>query len=191
MSENPLVKNSVNNPQKNPEKSERLFSAKEIDLLVGKLAAEISAAIKESSHPPLIVCVLKGAWIFMADLVRKISVPVEVDFLRASSYGEGTASSGKVRVDFPANLNAKGKDVYLIDEIIDTGRTLLELKKLFLENGATQVKLVSLLDKKCRREVDINPDFVGVEIPDVFVVGYGLDWAEKYRDLPDIQSIIQ
>lgn len=173
-----------------PEKSEVLFSAKEIDLLVSKLAGEIGASLAESERSSIFVCVLKGAWVFMADLVRKIPAPVEVDFLRASSYGQGTKSSGLVKVEIPHSLNVEGKDVYLLDEIIDTGRTLLELRGAFLAKGAASVKLVTLLDKKSRREVEIDPDFVGVEIPDVFVVGYGLDWSERYRDLPDVHSIL-
>lgn len=173
-----------------PEKSEVLFSAKEIDLLVAKLAEEIGAKLNNSNRPSVFICVLKGAWIFMADLVRKIPHPVEVDFLRASSYGEGTKSSGLVKVEIPFSLSVKGKDVYLLDEIIDTGRTLLELKNAFIAKGAMSVQLVALLDKKSRREVEVEPDFVGVEIPDVFVVGYGLDWSERYRDLSEIHSII-
>lgn len=172
-----------------PEKSEVLFSAKEVDLLVAKLADEIGASLAKSSNPAIFICVLKGAWIFMADLVRKIPHPTEVDFLRASSYGEGTKSSGLVKVEIPFSLSVKGKDVYLLDEIIDTGRTLLELKNAFLAKGAASVKLVALLDKKSRREVEVEPDFVGVEIPDVFVVGYGLDWGERFRDLPDVRAI--
>lgn len=179
------------NNTKLPEKSEILFSAKEVDLLVSKLAEEIGDQIKKSSNPAIFVCVLKGAWIFMADLVRKIPYATQVEFLRAASYGHGTTSSGAVKIDFPETLNVQGKDVYVLDEIIDTGRTLLELKKTILAKGASRVQLVALLDKKSRREVDIQADFVGVEIPDVFVVGYGLDWGEKYRDLSDIRAIIQ
>lgn len=181
---------SAKSISKIPEKSEVLFSAKEVDLLVAKLAEEIGAALAQSQRPSIFICVLKGAWIFMADLVRKIPHPVQVDFLRASSYGEGTKSSGLVKVDIPFSLSVKDKDVYILDEIIDTGRTLLELKNTFINKGAASVKLVALLDKKSRREVDIEPDFVGLEIPDVFVVGYGLDWSERYRDLPDIHAIV-
>ena len=176
--------------QKLPEKSELLFSAKDIDLLVSKLADEISADLILSAHKNLFVCVLKGAWIFTADLVRKIPHPIEVDFIKAASYGHGTESSGKVKVELPPTLDVKGKDVYVLDEIIDTGRTLLELKQLFQEKGANSVRLVALLDKKSRREVDVNADFVGIEIDDVFVVGYGLDWGEKFRDLSEIHAII-
>ncbi len=177
--------------QKNPEKSEVLFSSKEIDLLVSKIAAEVGGVLEKSSNPSIFICVLKGAWMFTADLVRKIPQPVRVEFIRASSYGEGTHSSGLIKVEVPASLSVKDKDVYIIDEIIDTGRTLLELKNTFMAKGAADVKLIALLDKKVRREVQIDPDFFGVEIPDVFVVGYGLDWAEKHRDLSDIRAIIQ
>jgi hypoxanthine phosphoribosyltransferase len=185
------VSANTNLKKKLPEKSELLFAAKEIDLLVSKLADEVSATMSKSEHPAIFVCVLKGAWMFMADLVRKIPHATQVDFIRAASYGHGTASSGVVKVELPASLDVNGKDVYVLDEIIDTGRTLQELKKVLLSKGATSVKLVALLDKKSRREVDVDADFVGVEIPDVFVVGYGLDWGEKYRDLADIRSIIQ
>ena len=172
---------------KYPEKSAVLFSAKEIDLLVGKLADEISNQLEEDKT--IFIGVLKGSWIFLADLVRKIPQAVQVDFLRASSYGSGTVSSGKIKMEVPPRIDVTDLHIYLVDEIIDTGRTLLELKDYFIAQGAKSVKLVALLDKKSRREVQVEPDFVGVEIPDVFVVGYGLDWAEKYRDLPEIHSV--
>jgi hypoxanthine phosphoribosyltransferase len=172
-----------------PENSELLFSAKDVDLMVEKIAKEISTDFSASSTPPLFIGVLNGAYVFMADLLRELEFPVHVDFIRASSYGSASKSSGEVKVESFNPLKVEGKDLYLVDEIIDTGRTLEDLKKYFLSSGAKSVKSVVLLDKKCRREVEVDPDYVGIEIPDYFVVGYGLDWAEKYRDLPDIHII--
>ena len=179
--------------KKIPENSEPLFSPKEISLIVEKLGQELTTHLKNSDHPKegdtLFVGILKGSWMFMADLVRKVDFPLQVEFVRASSYGSAKESSGLVKVENMTGLNIKNRDIFLVDEIIDTGRTLLALKKLFLEEGARSVKLVALLDKKSRREVDINADFVGVEIPDAFVIGYGLDWGERYRDLSDIRVV--
>lgn len=176
-----------------PSNSEPLFSSKEIALIVEKMGQELSAYLKVSSQQKegevLFVGILKGSWMFMADLVRKVDFPLHVEFIRASSYGAGKESSGHVKVESLDQLNIKNRDIFLVDEIIDSGRTLLSLKKLFLEAGARSVKVIALLDKKSRRVVDINADFVGVEIPDSFVIGYGLDWAERYRDLSDIRIV--
>jgi hypoxanthine phosphoribosyltransferase len=179
--------------QKIPPNSEPLFSSKEISLIVEKMGQELTNHLKKMSHPnegdALFVGILKGSWMFMADLVRKIDYPLHVEFIRASSYGAAKESSGQVKVESLNGLNIKNRDVFLVDEIIDTGRTLLALKKLFLEAGARSVKVIALLDKKSRREVEINADFVGIEIPDAFVIGYGLDWGERYRDLSEIRVV--
>ena len=176
-----------------PPNSEPLFSAKEISLIVEKMGQELTTHLKKNPNSKegdaLFVGILKGSWMFMADLVRKVDFPLHVEFIRASSYGAGKESSGQVKVENLNGLNIKNRDIFLVDEIIDTGRTLLALKKLFLEAGARSVKVVALLDKKSRREVEISADFVGVEIPDAFVIGYGLDWAERYRDLSDIRVV--
>jgi hypoxanthine phosphoribosyltransferase len=182
------------NTVKIPANSEPLFSAKEISLIVEKMGQELTTHLKETPNTKegdaLFVGILKGSWMFMADLVRKVDFPLHVEFIRASSYGASKESSGQVKVEsLNGGLNIKNRDIFLVDEIIDTGRTLLAIKKLFLEAGARSVKVVALLDKKSRREVEINADFVGVEIPDAFVIGYGLDWAERYRDLSDIRVV--
>ena len=132
---------------------------------------------------------LKGAFIFLADLVRYMEFPVEIDFVRVSSYGKGTKSNGELKVLYEASGPFEDFDVFIVDEIIDTGHTLRFLRDYFEEKGAKSVRLIALLDKKERREADVDADFVGIEIPDEFVVGYGLDWGEKHRDLADIRSV--
>lgn len=178
--------------EKNPVNAEVLFSAKEVANLVSKLSQELSLHIEKTIAPaevPLFIGVLNGAFIFLADLIRKIDCKTQVDFVKVSSYGAATKSSGEVKLEFGPKNSVQGKDVFIVDEIIDTGRTLLFLKNYFKSQGAKNVYLVALLDKKIRREVAIDPDFSGIEIPDEFVIGYGLDWAESYRDLSDIQIV--
>lgn len=175
--------------EKAPANSEILFSSREIDNLVSKIAAEISTHVKAAKTEPLFVGVLNGAFMLLADLIRKVDYKTQIDFVKVSSYGSGTQSSGEVKLEFGPKNSVQGKDVYIVDEIIDTGRTLLFLKNHFMKLGARNVYLIALLDKKVRREVAIDPDFVGIEIPDEFVIGYGLDWAESYRDLSDVRVV--
>ncbi len=171
-----------------PDNFELVLSEDEIAKLVEKLASEINAHYKDEET---LVCVgvLKGAWIFHADLVRALKKNVFVDFIRASSYGGGTQSSGVVRILKDIEVDIRGKDVLLVEEIIDSGRTLQFIKNRLESGGAKSVKIAALLDKKERREVDCTADFLGKEVPNLFLVGYGLDWAEKYRALPGIYAV--
>jgi hypoxanthine phosphoribosyltransferase len=167
-----------------------LLSADRIRSLVGEVAAQIDRHYRGSSEALVCVGVLKGAWIFHSDLVRQLNVPVIVDFIRASSYGSATESSGVVRILKDIEVDIRNRDVLLVEEIIDSGRTLDFIKKRLEAGGAKSVRICALLDKKERRVVDCRPDFLGTEVPNHFLVGYGLDWGEKFRTLPAIYQVI-
>ena len=134
----------------------------------------------------IMVCVLTGAMVFFADLIRQIDIPVEVDTIVASSYGAGMTTSGSVRISKDIKYDISGKHVILVEDIIDTGVTLKTLTKMLATRAPESLKVCSLLDKPSRRKVDFEGDYVGFKIPDDFVVGYGLDYAEKYRNLPEV-----
>lgn len=134
----------------------------------------------------LVVGILKGAFIFMADLVRKIDLPVEIDFMSVSSYGTSTVSSGEVRIVKDLDHSIKDKDVLIIEDIVDTGLTLKYIKEILNKREPKSVKVCCLLDKPSRRTADMVPEYVGFTIPDEFIVGYGLDYAEKYRNYPAV-----
>ena len=146
---------------------------------LGKLLDE-----KYAGRAPLAVCILRGSSVFFADLIRETTLPLTTDFMRVSSYGSGTKSSGEIRVLADLSEDIKDREILLVEDIIDSGNTLFKLKKLLLERGAKEVFILTLLDKPARREADISADLVGFTIADEFVIGYGLDYAEKYRNLP-------
>ena len=133
-----------------------------------------------------LICVLKGAVFFMCELAKKINVPVSLDFMSVSSYGDGTASNGVVRIVKDLDESLEGKDVLVVEDIIDSGRTLSYLLEILEKRKPKSMRLCTLLDKPDRRVRDVKVDYVGFEIPDEFVVGYGLDYAQKYRNLPYI-----
>lgn len=135
---------------------------------------------------PLMLCILKGSTIFYADLIRAMDIPLECDFIAVSSYGNKTKSSGEVRMIKDLDKSIEGRDVVIIEDIVDSGYTLSYLKKNLQARGPLSVKICTLLDKKERREVDITPDYEGFAIDDYFVVGYGLDYNERYRNMPEI-----
>jgi len=162
------------------------FSAAEIAARVDALARDIARKLPRDS---LVVAVLKGSLVFTADLIRALShhgVDWPMDFISLSSYGEGTQSSGQVRLTRDISEELAGRPVLLIDDILESGRTLAFAKKIFTERGASQVWLCTLLDKPTKRVVDLQADFVGFQVPDEFVVGYGLDHAHMHRGLPFI-----
>jgi len=134
----------------------------------------------------VVICVLKGGVVFYADLIREITVPMEMDFMAVSSYGASTRSSGVVKIMKDLDTNINDKHVLIVEDIIDTGLTLKHLKELLSTRGPLSVKICSALDKPSRRKVDIEIEYKGIEIPDKFVVGYGLDYSGKYRNLPDV-----
>ncbi len=162
---------------------EVLIDREKIAKRVKELAEEISKDFE--NEDPLMIGILNGAFIFMADLVREMKVPVEVEFIRVKSYcGTNTTGCVEVLLDVPECV--KGKNVVIVEDIVDTGITMNYLLNRVKNKGAKSVKVCALLDKPSRRIVDIKPDYVGFEIPDYFVVGYGLDYNGKYRELPDI-----
>ena len=161
-----------------------LFSQEELARRVSEIAAEIDRDY--AGKEPLLVSVLRGSFVFMADLVRQIHLPCTVDFMAVSSYGAGTASSGQVKIVKDLSEHIEGKDVIVVEDILDSGNTLYFLKDYMLAKGANSITIVTLLDKPSRREKPIYPDLAGFEVPDEFVVGYGLDYAQAYRNIPYI-----
>ncbi len=163
---------------------EVLISKEDIDLKVKEMGKQISEDYKGKDL--LLIGVLKGAFIFLADLMRHISIPVEVDFMAVSSYGTSTKSSGVVRIMKDLDSTIEGKEILFVEDIIDTGLTLNYLIKNFKTRGAKSVNACTLLDKPERREADVSVKYKGFDIPDKFIVGYGLDYAQKYRNLDQI-----
>ncbi|MGN0838561.1 MAG: hypoxanthine phosphoribosyltransferase [Pyramidobacter sp.] len=168
---------------------EVLISSDKIAEKVRQLGAEISRKYK--GQDLYVIGVLRGAAIFMADLVRCIDsfVNVSLEFIKASSYGTSTESSGTVTVQQPAPLNVKGKHILIVEDIVDSGRTLKKLREYFIALGAESVEICTLLDKKERRVTDVEIEYSGFDIPDVFVVGYGMDYDGKLRNLPSIHVL--
>lgn len=161
---------------------EILLSKQQIDKRCSELGADISKDYKDKNL--LLVTVLKGAAVFLADLMRCISVHAEIDFMVVSSYSSGVKTSGVVKIVKDLDIEIKGKDILIIEDILDSGMTLQYIKSLLSSRSPASIKICTLLDKPSRRKVDIAIDYVGFEIPDEFVVGYGLDYDEKYRNLP-------
>ena len=151
---------------------------------IAELAEEITAAYATASTPPLLICILKGAFIFLADLVRHLDMRIEVDFMEISSYGAGTTSSGIVRILLDLEQNVEGRHVLIVEDIVDSGRTLDYIIRNLQTRAPASLRVCTLLSKPARREIDVPLDFVGFEVPNEFVAGYGLDFAEKYRNLP-------
>ena len=162
-----------------------LVSEQEIDEITTRIAKEIDRDYSGEDKKLILVCILKGSIVFMGDLMKKITIPVEIDCMKASSYGAGTVTTGTVNIHLDLIRPDLDKcDLLIIEDIIDSGVTLSYLTKYLKDKGAKSVKTCTLLDKPCRRKVDFKPDYCGVEIPDEFVIGYGLDFDEKYRALP-------
>lgn len=161
-----------------------LFSEQQLADKVAELGARISADY--AGKDPLIVSVLKGSYVFMADLTRRISIPCNVDFMAVSSYGAGTKTTGEVQIIKDIGSKIDGRHLIIVEDILDSGVTLSFLMKVLKARGAASIRLCTLLSKPERRKVDVPVDYLGFEIPDAFVVGYGLDYAEKYRNLPYI-----
>ena len=167
-----------------------LISEAEIQARIRSLAAEIERdyAPQDGIH---LVAILKGGFMFMADLVRAMSDRVTMDFMAVSSYGKGTTSSGQVRVLKDLDSNVEGRHIILVEDIVDTGLTLHYLQELLRARAPKSLKTACLLSKPSRRKVDVHVDYIGFTIEDHFVVGYGLDYAEKYRNLPHIAVLEQ
>ena len=162
-----------------------LISEEEIDRATTEIAAKIDADYSAPGTKLVLVCILKGSLVFMGDLMKKITLPVEIDCMKVSSYGRGTNSSGTVNIHLDlVRPDLPDCDILVIEDIVDSGITLTYLVKYLLGKGAHSVRTCTLLDKPSRRKVDFVPDYCGTEIPDEFVVGYGLDFDERYRSLP-------
>ncbi len=166
---------------------EVLVSTDEIDKRVKELGHQITKDYKGKKL--MLVGILKGAVIFMADLAQSIDLPITMDFMAVSSYGSSSQSSGVVKIIKDLDCCIEDKDILIVEDIIDTGLTLGYLTDNLKKRGAKSVRICTLLDKPDRRKIEVPVDYVGFEIPDEFVVGYGLDYAEKYRNLPFISSL--
>ncbi|MBP1153498.1 MULTISPECIES: hypoxanthine phosphoribosyltransferase [unclassified Paenibacillus] len=161
---------------------EVLYSEQQIQDKVKEMGELISRDFE--GRNPLVICVLKGAFIFMADLVKQISIPLEIDFMAVSSYGVSTKSSGVVKIIKDLDISVEGRHVLIVEDIIDSGLTLSYLIDVLERRNAQSITIAALFDKPARRTVDLDADYKGYVIPDEFVVGYGLDYGEKYRNLP-------
>ena len=166
-----------------------LFNESEIVAGIDRVASEVTRAYRGSEFT--VVSVLKGSCVFAADLIRRIPIPLELAFVAASSYGDGTTANGLEINYFPAEGDIAGRNLLLVDDILDTGQTLFRLKSALLERGASAVRTCVFLDKPARRAVEFAADFRCFEVGDVFVVGYGLDFAGRYRNLPYVGALRQ
>ena len=166
---------------------EILVSRQQIKDMVEKLGKRISADYAGTEL--VLVGVLKGGFVFLADLMREITIPLDMDLIAVSSYGASTKSSGVVRIIKDMDMNVEDKHVLIVEDLVDTGLTLNHLKELFNTRGPKSVKICTAFDKPSRRLVDINIEYGGIEVPDKFIVGYGLDYAGKYRNLPEVCTL--
>jgi hypoxanthine phosphoribosyltransferase len=174
-------------PQR-PYAIDQLISAKAIAARIESLAREIAAEFA-GTDKLVVVGLLRGSFVFIADLVRELDLPVEVDFLEASSYGDAMESSREVRILKDLRAAIEGRDVLVVEDIVDTGHTLAHVTKYLLTRRPGKLRTIALLDKPSRREVDFQADWIGFSIPDEFVVGYGIDFAQRNRNLPFIGKV--
>lgn len=164
-----------------------LFDEAALKATVARVGAEIDRDFAGVSEPLLLLGVLKGSVIFYADLARAVNHPVNMEFVKISSYGSSTVSSGTPTMQTTLSSDAvKGRHIIVVEDIVDSGRSLSLLSRHLKELGAASVRCCTLLDKKSRRQVDFTPDYIGIDVPDLFVVGYGLDFDERFRSLPFI-----
>lgn len=168
---------------------EILISEKQIGEAVQRLADTLNKTY--GNEEVILVLVLKGSIVFCADLMRRLSFPVVLDVMKVSSYGSGCVSGGDIEISLDLSCDIAGKNVLIVEDIIDSGNTLYKLKSVLSERGPKTLRICTLLDKPARREADISAEFVGLEIPDKFIVGYGLDYAERFRQLPYIAVLEQ
>lgn len=183
-----VIEKELNNSMQN-DVQRILFTKEDIEKMLDRLGKEITETYRESvkKRKLIFVGVLKGSFIFLADLIRRIDLPLEVLFLQATSYGSGSESSGRVRINMELDQKLLADaDVLFVEDILDSGRTLKYLSEYFAGNGAHSVKICTMLDKPARRVVDVKTDFLGYVVEDEFLIGYGLDFDEIYRNLPYI-----
>ncbi len=163
------------------------ISESQIQECVGRLAQLIQADYQD--QPLLVVGALNGSFVFLADLIRRMNLPIQVDFIRLSSYDESAKSSGTVRLHHGVRTAVAGKNVLVVEDIVDTGLTAQFIRGYFEDQGAATVRICSLLDKPVRRRTSVTVDYVGFEVPDQFLVGYGLDYNQQYRELQALYSL--
>lgn len=161
-----------------------LVSEEEIKAIVKRLASEVSRDYDGKNL--IIICILKGAFVFLSDLVRALDIDCEVDFMAVSSYGSGIKTSGRIKIEKDLSLDIRGYHVLIAEDILDSGRSLSKITEMLKGRNPESVEICTLFSKPSRREVDIEAKYVGMEVSDEFIVGYGLDYAEKYRSLPYI-----
>jgi hypoxanthine phosphoribosyltransferase len=169
--------------------AEVLISAAQLQLRVDELASEIAADLQDGHEPPILIGVLKGSTLFLADLLRALDIDAAVDFMSISSYAEGVEHSGVVRIVKDLESDITGRDAVIVEDIVDTGLTLSYLRKALGERKPRSLRAVTLLDKTARRIVPVPIEHSGFEIPDVFVVGYGLDFMGRYRNVPELLAV--
>ena len=187
----PEIKQMADRPDRMtqaPYEIDEMISAKSIAARIEDLAREIRREFK-GTDKLVVVGLLRGSFVFIADLVRELDLPVEVDFLEASSYGDGMESSREVRILKDLRGQIEGRDVLVVEDIVDTGHTLHQVIDMLRTRKPGRLKSIALLDKPSRREVDMKADWTGFEIPDEFVVGYGIDYAQRNRNLPYIGTV--
>lgn len=179
-----MLDHQISETEFNNSSLEVLIPADVLQARIREIGAEI--AKDYAGRKPLLICVLKGAMVFMADLMRAIDLPLNIDFIAVSSYGSGTRSTGEVRIVKDLDGPLEGHDMIFVEDILDTGLTLSYLLETFRARGAASIRIAALLNKPERRKVAVELDYKGFDIPDKFVVGYGLDFDERYRNLPYI-----
>lgn len=168
----------------NPEITKKLVDEDEIRSIVKRLGAEITAHYGALEHELIVIGLLRGSFVFMADLIREIKIPLMVDFMTVSSYGDGTVSSGDVKIVMDVDSSIEGRDILLVEDIVDTGRTFAKVVRMMKNRQPNSVKTCTFLNKPAARISEVQVDFCGKDIPDEFVVGYGLDYGQLYRNVP-------
>lgn len=161
-----------------------LYSKEQLATRIGEIASQLDEDYQDKN--PVLVCILKGCAPFFTDLIRAMKIPLQIDFMAISSYGTGSTSSGQVRMNKDLDRSIENRHVIIVEDIVDSGHTLNYLKNMLSSRSPASIKICALLDKVARREVDLTPDYKCFDIANEFVVGYGLDYAEKYRNLPEI-----
>lgn len=169
--------------------AEHLIDARDLKARISELAREMSRDLQHCDSPPVLVGVLKGSTLFLADLVRQMDVELEVDFISISSYAESGGGSGVVRIVKDLEKDISGRHVVIVEDIVDTGLTLNYLRRTLTERGPASLRAATLLDKSARRIVPVDLEYAGFEVPDVFVVGFGLDFQGRYRNIPEILAV--
>ncbi|HEV2140211.1 MAG TPA: hypoxanthine phosphoribosyltransferase [Candidatus Dormibacteraeota bacterium] len=187
MAEGAVLKGRARGSRRAPGRA--MISSERISKRVHQLGREISEVYADIETPLVLVAILKGATVFAADLLRSLSIPAELEFVRAASYGAGTKTSGRVKIAHMVEGELAGRHVLLVEDIVDSGRTADTILRRFRKLKPASLRVAALLDRPARREVAVHIDFIGFTIPDRFVIGYGLDYAGLYRELPGIYAL--